>query len=138
LPIARPNGRTMEVPMKTLCFLFALFAAPLAHAGSGSASGSCSGTIEGYGYFYAYTYQYVYAYSGQVQNENHNFNFNGFLEGMDEGQRVGFDGRYVVYRKGSLDLAVPYQSDAGLYFRDNSSVDTPDSPAGRWIKLCDY
>ncbi|QIS16212.1 hypothetical protein [Nocardia arthritidis] len=101
---------------------------------SSSNSGSCSGTLSDWGYYYAYTYQYAYLQSdGTFGNENHNFNFNGFLSGMeDAGLVYGRNYKWAVYRKGNLDLAVPYVSGAGLFVADN----TYDNR--NWIKLCDY
>ncbi|MFI9510816.1 hypothetical protein [Nocardia sp. NPDC052566] len=100
---------------------------------SSSNSGSCSGTVQKWGYFYAYTYQYAYISNGKIENENHNFNFNGFLDGAEKARLLeGRDSKWIVYRSGDFDLAVPYVKGAGLFVRDNR-VRGSD-----YIKLCSY
>jgi hypothetical protein len=106
-----------------------------AHASSSSStSGSCSGNLGDWGYFYAYTYQYAYISDGTVDDEDHDFDFDGFLSGAENARLLrGSDGKWLLYRSGDLELAVPYVSGAGLYVRDagGPAVDN-------WIKLCDY
>lgn len=100
---------------------------------SSSNSGSCSGTIQGWGYFYAYTYQYAYIVNNKIVNENHNFNFNGFLEGANDATLLqGRKNKWMVYRSGDVDIAVPYVKGAGLFARDNRYRDV------KWVKLCSY
>lgn len=112
------------------------FGAATAQAASSSHSnsGSCSGRVGKWGYFYAYTYQYAYLDSdNKISDEDHDFDFDGFLEGAEDARLLhGKKNKWLVYRSGDFDLAVPYVDDAGLFVRDNRDTDND------WIKLCDY
>ncbi|MGW4370501.1 hypothetical protein ACWEKT_33145 [Nocardia takedensis] len=100
---------------------------------SSSNSGSCSGTVRGWGDFYAYTYQYARIANDKITSENHNFHFTGFLKGADDAKFVaGRRAKWMVYRSGSFDIAVPYVEGAGLFARDNRDRDND------WVKLCSY
>ncbi|WP_435590243.1 hypothetical protein [Nocardia sp. bgisy118] len=100
---------------------------------SDSHSGSCSDTVDGWGYFYAYTYQYAYISNNKIESESHSFSFSGFLEGAEDAELLnGKDRKWLIYRSGDFDLAVPYVSDSGLFARDNRDRDND------WVKLCDY
>ncbi|MFI5714499.1 hypothetical protein [Nocardia sp. NPDC051750] len=104
-----------------------------AETGTHTNSGSCSGQTLSWGYFYAYTYQYAYVVNGKFQNESHNFNFNGFLDGANDADfAYGMDKKWMVYRSGDFDIAVPYIEGAGLFVKDNRTRDN------EWIKLCSY
>ncbi len=122
-----------------------LFVLPKAYAGlgstSGSTSGSCSNSISQLGYFYAYTYQYAYIYNGILGSESHSFSFSGFLADMKDAKIVGANEKYVVYRSQhgrALDLAVPFQSGAGLFVKYVESTDFPGEGKSAWTKLCSY
>lgn len=108
-------------------------AGPAQASGSYSLSGSCSGTTQGWGYFYAYTYQYVYINNNNIDSESHSLSFSGFLSGADDAQwSRGMDGKWVVYRSGDFDIAVPYIDGAGLFVMDNRYRNS------EWVKLCSY
>ncbi|MBL1073087.1 hypothetical protein JK358_01630 [Nocardia sp. 2] len=100
---------------------------------SSSRSGSCSGTVGSWGYFYAYTYQYAYIAGRTIESESHSFSFSGFLSGAENAELLkGEDRKWIIYRSGDFDIAVPYVSGAGLFVQDNRRVDRD------WIKLCSY
>lgn len=109
-------------------------AAPANASGGFSHSGSCSGTLGSWGYFYGYTYQYVYIDGqGVIDSESHSFSFSGFLSGADDPTWLGnSQGKWVRYRSGDFDIAVPYIKGAGLFVKDNRA--TGDD----WFKLCSY
>ncbi|WP_024801859.1 hypothetical protein [Nocardia sp. BMG51109] len=126
---------------KTLIAAFALIAVATAHvlgagsarAVSGSESVTCSGSVKPWGWFSAQTYQYASLDSdGDVSNESHTLNFSGFLEGAEDAQLLHATGdKWLMYRAGDFDIAVPFEDDAGLFVVDNRYRET------KWVKLCD-
>jgi hypothetical protein len=123
-----------KILLTSVVLLMALVGgAGMARADSYSSSGSCSGTLQSWGDFYAYTYQYVYISNNTFESEDHSLSFSGFLAGAENAQWVsGKDDKWVLYRAGDFDIAVPYITGAGLFVYDNRYS------SSEWIKLCSY
>jgi hypothetical protein len=127
-----------SVSTSTFFLLFLAILSPLALAdGSGSMSRSCSGQIEicegGICLaqpFYIYAYQYANIRHGEIVSESHNHNFSGFLGDANAYRAQGFAvDSYVIYQGPDYQLAIPYDSKFGLYFRSNRGRQN-------WRKLC--
>ncbi|MGV9613815.1 hypothetical protein [Nocardia xishanensis] len=122
---------------KLLCVLAVFTAVMVAVAGAAQAKtyrvkGKCKGDLAGYGWFEADTDLEVEFADGDIDREYRYFYFYGFLDDVDsKSPRVTWDDQHVVYREGHYDVAVPYISGAGLWFKDNTKKN-------RWTKLCDY
>ena len=64
----------------------------------------------------------------------------GFLSDIEDNPTLlGANDNHVVYEKSNIQIAVPYVSGAGFYFRDKNNIDFPKyQKQSGWIKLCNF
>ncbi|MEU2255892.1 hypothetical protein ABZ540_22245 [Nocardia xishanensis] len=92
--------------------------------------------MDGWGSFTAIINQTAVVQGGEVTSETHTLSFSGFLSGMENAPIVAGDDLHIIYRRGKIDLAVPYIDGANLYFRKNNAAGTPGRSGG-WYRLCE-
>lgn len=130
----------MQLKIRTLILFVGLMTIGTARADSesGSMSRSCSGRVlvcNGSSCasqsFYIYGYQYAYIYNGEVRSESHSLSTSGALGNSSEYQPGQYtEGKYVVHSRHGMDIALPWDSDYGIYMRQ-----TGDTGSG-WRLLC--